>query len=432
MLRSVMQSINYELAQRISLSSKSINRVVPVMSVICRNNSTFYKPTTSKKKDSTRTPSSPDNPQRTKRRFVKIDSALSKENKYLYTLPKDPYFSASKIKRILELGKAEDALEFIKALPLRLQATATWNEIISHCVNEGRVKFAESCYSQMRKRGFAPNEYTFTHMLKAYVKSTSPNAVEAAEKWFKRMQDFGISPSAIHFTNLMRVYNHNSLPDKTVELLNRMSELNSVAPDTYTYTVALQACSQLTDPIRQREETREIWKQILERAGQPLKSQSTSLLSRKASQVAQEVKYTHLKKLKIDDELVISLIMTAKSVAKNSNDMTLGLEMINTLFSTLPSTAITKSKMVGNLALLRNKQQQGTSMLIHHPFNVKILDAVLRFAKDLEQWEMCKEYFAMAKKLYPNINPDEVIVNMVQTCDKKLSLNGKSSSKRSR
>lgn len=87
-----------------------------------------------------------------KRRFVKVDSEFSKANKFTYVMPQDPYVASDRVTSILKNGSVDDAIEYIKALPLDLQSVVVWNHLIGYCAQQGKAKFAEQSYVQVNKK----------------------------------------------------------------------------------------------------------------------------------------------------------------------------------------------------------------------------------------------------------------------------------------
>ncbi|KAG1049136.1 hypothetical protein G6F43_008519 [Rhizopus delemar] len=321
-----------------------------------------------------------------KRRFVKVDSEFSKANKFTYVMPQDPYVASDRVTSILKNGSVDDAIEYIKALPLDLQSVVVWNHLIGYCAQQGKAKFAEQSYVQMRRRGIAPNDRTFTHMISVYSKSTTPNAVENAEEWLKKMKNFDIKPSIIHINNLLKVYNHAQQPSKTIKLLHEMPS-RRIHPDAFTYSIALKACSELSEPGQAAKEIKQIWQNIVYRLegedhGDSLKIENLNL--------------------KIDDGLVISLLTAISRTLSKESDMIPGLEAIHRLYSLYPPRA---AAVIEKHQLFNVNQQYGFGM---QP-SIKALDTILRFCGKTKQYALGKEYYELALQQYPRLKPDQYV-----------------------
>ncbi|GAA5813569.1 hypothetical protein MFLAVUS_007052 [Mucor flavus] len=345
------------------------------------------------------------------RRYVEVDSPFAHANKYTYVMPDDPYVASDRVAKILDIGSVDDAADYIKALPFFLQSPVVWNQLIGYCAKHGRANYAEQFYSQMRKRGLDPNERTFTHMLTAYAKSKSPQAIKNAEAWLKRMEDFKLEPSTIHINNLMRVYNHAGEPERTIEALKKMSTTGANVPDAVTYSIALQGCAELNQ-LDRAEEVRNIWTGIIYRLDRNQRTGSS--LSKKASEISwketamrQTTKDTELE---IDDSLVVSLLSAVTRTAASEKDVLTGIEAIDRLYSLCPPSA---AEMMGKNA---SQRKPGFGF---HP-SVKVLDAILRFSGGLGEYKLGKEYFDLALEQFPHLQPDQYVKDAHDWIEKQL------------
>jgi pentatricopeptide repeat protein len=269
----------------------------------------------------------------------------------------------------------------------------------------------------MRKRGLEPNERTFTHMLVAYGKSSSPQSIQYAEAWLKKMKDFDFKPAPIHFNNLMRVYNHAGRPEKTMELLNQLSTSGEILPDAVTYTIALQACPQLPFYDKARE-VRHIWRDILHRIKKNQPRQSPSLLSQKAANIIwKEDAICHNKtrdaELELDDSLVVALLSAVTQTAATERDMLTGIEVVEKLYSLCPPQA---AKFMKKNGILNEDRQPGFGF---QP-SVKVLDAILRFSGGLREYKLGKEYFDLALQQFPRLEPDQYVKDAYAWIEKQL------------
>ncbi|OBZ84344.1 hypothetical protein A0J61_07607 [Choanephora cucurbitarum] len=345
----------------------------------------------------------PIEPSRSSRRYIEVDSPLAKANRYTYMKPEDPYGASDKVSRILKMGTIEDAADYVKALPIYLQSTIVWNQLINHCAFHGRANYAEQYYSQMRKRGFEPNSHTFAHMLSAYAKSDSPQAVESAEAWMQRIEDFDMTPTILHMNSLMKVYNNNNQPEKTLSQLQRISVDTVMIPDAITYSLALKACC-LLEPKFQMISIRRVWQDVMQRVGRKNQPQPpTSLLAKKAQKIAAAHGPTVATSaldidLKVDDSLVIALLNAVAQANQNSyyerQDISVAVEAIDRLYSLCPERAANLMKGV-----------QRTPGFGFQP-SVKVLDAILRFAGKTRQYKLGKDYYRLALNQYPRLKPD--------------------------
>ncbi|KAI8371006.1 hypothetical protein BD560DRAFT_396587 [Blakeslea trispora] len=354
---------------------------------------------------------------RSSRRYIEVDSPLAKANRYTYVKPEDPYGASDRVARILRMGTIEDAADYVKALPIYLQSTVVWNQLINHCAVHGRANYAEQYYSQMRKRGFEPNNHTFTHMLNAYAKSNSPQSVESAEAWMERMQDFNLTPSIIHMNNLMRVYNNNNQPEKTLDQLQRISVDTIMVPDAITYSIALKACG-LLEPNFQMRSICRVWQDVmhrLSRKNQP--KPSVSLLAQKAQKVAVARGPTIASNalevdLIVDNSLVISLLNAVaqanKDLPYHQQNILVAVQAIDSIYSLCPTRAASMMEGV-----------QRTAGFGFQP-SIKVLDAILRFTGNVRQYKLGRDYYRLALQQYPRLKPDDHCKDAIQWIEERL------------
>ena len=270
----------------------------------------------------------------------------------------------------------------------------------------------------MRKRGIEPNERTFTHLLHAYSKSNSPNAIASAEARKKLMQDFNMKPSTIHYNNLMRVYNNANAPYKTIRALKELSDNGELVPDAITYSIALQACVRLK-ANGGAEHVNHVWQDMISRLEKNSRSTSSngSLLAQKASNIIwTEDSIRSNKKngkdaeLEVDDTLVVSLLSAVTQTAVNERDMLIGVEALDRLYSLCPPLAADMMEKNG----IQRKHGFGFQP------SVKVLDAILRFTGGLGEYKLGGEYFHLALQQYPRIEPDKYVYDAFNWIEKQI------------
>ncbi|KAI7863103.1 uncharacterized protein EV154DRAFT_534965 [Mucor mucedo] len=405
MLRQCLKHLQANLPAKQTLvpASKSVTKT-RAFPVLYREASTY---------NNSRSVEIQEEPRTYNRRYVQVDTPFALANKYTYVMPDDAYVASDRVTKILDIGTVDDAADYIKALPIGLQSPIVWNQLIGYCAKHGRANYAEHFFSQMRKRGLEPNERTFTHMLTAFGKSTSPQAVKNAEAWIKRINDFDLKPSTIHMNNLMRVYVNAEQPEKAIEALKQMST-SELVPDAVTYSIALQGCADLNQ-LDRAEEVRYIWHEIIYRMERNQRSPSgTSALSKKASEIIwKEDKLRKNAKdteLEIDDSLVVSLLSAVTRTAANQKDVLIGIEALDRLYSLCPPSA---AKMMD-----KNHMQRKPGFGFQP--SVKVLDAILRFSGGLREYQLGQEYFHLALQQFPRLEPDKFVYDAHAWIEKQL------------
>ncbi|KAI9281853.1 hypothetical protein BY458DRAFT_449827 [Sporodiniella umbellata] len=331
-----------------------------------------------------------------KNQFIKAESPFVRgnrptHNKNANSWPSDPYKSSEKVKAILDKGSVNDAHEYLKTLPTRLQSEVVWNHLIGRCAKEGRSQEAERLFAEMRRRGMPPNEWTFAHLISVYSKSNSANSVEKAEEWLKKMKPYAVKTSIVHLNNLLMVYNRTQNYSKTVKLLDDMPN-RGIRPDATTYSIGLRACTELKKPGQAAGEIRCIWQSISRRL-------DTSI----AENGNINAGVLGLESI-MDDELIISLVTAIGYTSTKESDMIPGLEAIHKLYSLLPPSSA---------ALIKKHQLYGE--INPHGFGIEpslsALDSILRFCGRLREYTLGREFYELAIQQYPKIQPDNYLTD---------------------
>jgi pentatricopeptide repeat protein len=84
-----------------------------------------------------------------KRRFVNIEGAGERSNRHLYTMPSDVYGTSDRVGQLLVVAGFSQAVEFLIHLPLDLQSTVAWNQLLGYCAKSGKSNEAETLFTQV-------------------------------------------------------------------------------------------------------------------------------------------------------------------------------------------------------------------------------------------------------------------------------------------
>lgn len=147
MLRTFSTKFLIPLNKQNALSpiARSMNRALPVQTAILHR----YSSTKTYTRKSEPAVENDDGSHKFSRHYVQVDTPLANANRYTYAMPEDPYVASEKVARILEIGTVDDAADYIKALPIYLQSSVIWNQIIGYCAKFGRATYAEQYFSQV-------------------------------------------------------------------------------------------------------------------------------------------------------------------------------------------------------------------------------------------------------------------------------------------
>lgn len=141
MLRQCLKKLQTNSSARQNLLSTSIlSTKTRSFAAISRKASTY---------SNSKLTETPEEPRTYNRRYVQVDTPFALANKYTYVMPDDSYVASDKVAKILDIGTVDDAADYIKALPIRLQSPIVWNQLIGYCAKYGRANYAEQFYSQV-------------------------------------------------------------------------------------------------------------------------------------------------------------------------------------------------------------------------------------------------------------------------------------------
>lgn len=127
---------------------------------------------------------------------------------------------------------------------------------------------------KMKRRGFKPNDHTYTILLKALSNNPSENVVERANEVYLTLQESN-KMSKIHYNALLKVYARAGAHREMMRTYKQMMESGSV-PDTMTYSILFNSFAR--NDIGTFDELMSIWdeaqaqmKKLVSDSGTPLK-----------------------------------------------------------------------------------------------------------------------------------------------------------------
>ncbi|KAI0796608.1 hypothetical protein C8Q75DRAFT_741672 [Abortiporus biennis] len=89
-----------------------------------------------------------------------------KGEKHIFLLK--PYELSKRLKALGDAGKVDEAVEYLKNSPLDAQNIPVWNTMIDIAMKARKFKLAFELYVDMKRRGFVPNNRTFTTLFAGY------------------------------------------------------------------------------------------------------------------------------------------------------------------------------------------------------------------------------------------------------------------------
>lgn len=248
----------------------------------------------------------------------------------------------------------------------------------------------------MRRRGFVPNEKTYTLMVLLWSKSKSPSALANAETWFSRIED----PTLFHYNALLRVYK-----DKGVSMnkaLNRL-EAMSIVPNDVSYSTVLQCAKQGDAAL-----VIEIWQHMDKQwSTQPSRKDGSehSLLAQKARRVLETEQGLQDKPDDKDDTTFLDMDDTLQrnlfsAMTRASCRPSFAMQVIERLYGIQPPP------------FSRNdtRYQPSEAVTIQSMGlvpSVRTLDVILRFFGNQKSYKLGRKYYKLMLDHFPQLTPDD-------------------------
>ena len=143
-------------------------------------------------------------------------------------LKNDVVLGTALVDMYAKCGFVAKAREVLEMLPSR--NVVSWNALITGYAQEGQGEQALSCFEQMRREGFSPNEVTFTCMLKA---CGSMRAINKGKKIHDEIARQGLLDNSIVLgTALVNMYTKCGALAKAQQVLEELPSRNAVSWNT--------------------------------------------------------------------------------------------------------------------------------------------------------------------------------------------------------
>ncbi|CDO76250.1 hypothetical protein BN946_scf184470.g8 [Trametes cinnabarina] len=200
-----------------------------------------------------------------------------------------PHVLSQRLTRMCTDGRLDEALEYLKTLPLDSQNTAVWNTLISQAGSQRRTKLAYQIYIEMKRRGFKPNLITFATLMGAFAKISSwekhTKLYESVHKTYQAFLDFidavkehnpqspqiAVAPVDAYIRVLARAADYQ----RAFDVWNALDEDGPLSPGIRTYSAMLFVCclrgqtasGETAQSVRERaaSDARLIWRQLVKR-----------------------------------------------------------------------------------------------------------------------------------------------------------------------
>ncbi|CAG8625896.1 6909_t:CDS:10, partial [Ambispora leptoticha] len=227
-------------------------------------------------------------------------------------------FSAE-IQKLVEEGQLHKAYRAVLLDPKQVLSQEAWNMLITECVKEGKVSMGFLLFTEMKRRGFLPNEMqTYTILLNGIgEKCTFPHNIvfpsTVIDAMVRNANETTIHPSTAHGNLLLtacdRVQDFMSLR----EHYDRLFRSGVMTPNVDTYTILFYACSKhQSDGYKYAFP---LWEELLEKL-------------KKQKEAEERVCDLEEERLEMTDQLAAAMICCCR----NAREITKGYEIVEKVY----------------------------------------------------------------------------------------------------
>jgi pentatricopeptide repeat protein len=149
---------------------------------------------------------------------------------------------AQHVRRTLDKGKFEEALQLTRRAGRDTKVTVSWNHLIDYQMEQQRLHAAVKLYNEMKKRGQLPDARTYTIIFRGCAVSLHPAlAVAEAMRIYNTMLNTDrIKPNTIHLNAVLDVCARAGDIDAMFAIANSANE-GLRLPNNQTFTIILNA-----------------------------------------------------------------------------------------------------------------------------------------------------------------------------------------------
>ncbi|KAI1799520.1 hypothetical protein F4811DRAFT_565500 [Daldinia bambusicola] len=164
--------------------------------------------------------------------------AANKQLQYL----KDPLHIAEHVKKTLAKDQFDDALLVTRKASKDTKVTVSWNYLIDHVMQEGRLHAGMRLFNEMKKRAQFPNAQTYTIVFNGCAISPHPKlaVTEAIRIYNNMLANDRLKPNTIHLNALLKVCANAEDIESLFTIVKTANE-GIRAPNNLTYTIILNA-----------------------------------------------------------------------------------------------------------------------------------------------------------------------------------------------
>ncbi|KDR83746.1 hypothetical protein GALMADRAFT_219578 [Galerina marginata CBS 339.88] len=196
--------------------------------------------------------------------------------------PLEPHVLSSRLKKLCDAGKLDDAVYMLKNAPLDAQNTPVWNTLIWETLKAKRFQLGYQLFVDMKRRGFSPTTRTFQTFFNGLARidhwSTHPKQLVNARSLYEAFQrhvsslkrhdpndaELSIDPLA----GYIRILGNAGLYQEVFDVYYAMDQDGPLAPNQFVFTAMFQAIAAAKNDttegsVKVAADARMIWGQLI-------------------------------------------------------------------------------------------------------------------------------------------------------------------------
>ncbi|KAF9009071.1 hypothetical protein BDQ17DRAFT_1219986, partial [Cyathus striatus] len=197
----------------------------------------------------------------------------------------EPHVLSSRLKKLSESGKLEDAVALLKNAPLDAQNTQVWNTLIWECMKHKRFKLGYQLYVDLKRRGFSPTTRTFQTVFSGLSRiddwASYPRQLDNARSLYEAFQrhiasvekDDPASPelSVLPLVGYIKILGDSGHYQDIFDIYYAMETSGPMAPNQFIFTAMFHAISSAASakgpkavpPAKSAADARLLWNQMM-------------------------------------------------------------------------------------------------------------------------------------------------------------------------
>ncbi|KAF9902056.1 hypothetical protein BX616_002056 [Lobosporangium transversale] len=314
------------------------------------------------------------------------------------TVPRDPYLLSEKIIKFARNGKLDEAITLVLESPKSRQNEVVWNHLIQESSKLGKTNQSWQLLNDMKKRGYKPNDRTFTILLNALaINSFSPNSVSRAQMLYQQMKDSeDTHPNVVHTNALLKVCARKPDYEALQQVYDEMPKVGPNSPDVVTFNIMINSFARMGGD-KGFEQAWRIWEDFL------------------------DAKTKRPDQVDLDGALIDALLLACRE-ARSSVFMKRGYRIVGSLYDLnlssgepTPDAEKLSSPSPSNMtsldkALYPSKTLGVGPILKMRTIQPRTVELLLSICSKLKDYGKAQRYMDLIRTTYPDFRPDSQLL----------------------